>query len=89
MALQLINPGVIYKKNHMLRIVFFFLCPPHIVILEYGNVLIYVKKQSQELTRVNPDRNIFSINVELTSTFLLYRGLVHHHQRILNKGTFH
>ena len=38
-----------------------------------------------ELTRVNPDRNIFSINVELTSTFLLYRGLVHHHHRILNK----
>ena len=36
-----------------------------------------------ELTRVNPDRNIFSINVELTSTFLLYRGLVHHHHRIL------
>ena len=35
--------------------------------------LIFVKKQSQELTRVNPDRNIFSINVELTSTFLLYR----------------
>ena len=31
-----------------------------------------------------PDRNIFSINVELTSTFLLYRGLVHHHHRILN-----
>ena len=29
-----------------------------------------------ELTRVNPDRNIFSINVKLTSTFLLYRGLV-------------
>ena len=46
--------------------------------------LIFVKKQSQELTRVNPDRNIFSINVELTSTFLLYRGLVHHHHRILN-----
>ena len=44
--------------------------------------LIFVKKQSQELTRVNPDLNIFSINAELTSTFLLYRGLVHH--RILN-----
>ena len=32
----------------------------------------------------------YSINVELTSTFLLYRGLVHHHHRILNiqfKGT--
>jgi len=29
---------------------------------------------SLELTRVNPDRNIFSINVELTSTFLLYRS---------------
>ena len=43
------------------------------------NLLIFVKKQSQELTRVNPDRNIFSINVELISTFLLYRGLVHHH----------
>ena len=26
-----------------------------------------------------------SINVELTSTFLLYRGLVHHHHRILNQ----
>ena len=31
--------------------------------------LIFVKKQSQELSRVNPNRNIFSINVELTSTF--------------------
>jgi len=29
------------------------------------------------------DRNIFSINVELTSPFLLYRGLVRHHHRIL------
>ena len=29
-------------------------------------------------TRVNPDRNIFLINVELTSTFFLYKGLVHH-----------
>ena len=28
-----------------------------------------IQKQSQELTRVNPDRNIFSINVKLTSTF--------------------
>jgi len=40
---------------------------------------------SLELTRVNPDRNIFSINVELISTFFLYRGLVHHHHRILKK----
>ena len=47
--------------------------------------LIFVKKQSQELTRVNPDRNMFSINVELTSTFLLYRGLVHHHHEILKQ----
>ena len=32
------------------------------------------QKQSQVLTRVNPDRNIFSINVELTSTlFTLQR----------------
>ena len=51
------------------------------------NLLIFVKKQSQELTRVNPDRNIFSINVELTSTFLLYRGLVHHHHEILKTQT--
>ena len=50
--------------------------------------LIVVKKQSQKLTRVNPDRNIFSINVELTSTFLLYKGLVHHHHRILNENCF-
>ena len=28
---------------------------------------------------------LHSINVELTSTFLLYRGLVHHHHWILNK----
>ena len=34
----------------------------------FFNILI-VKKQSQELTGVNPDRNIFSINEELTSTF--------------------
>jgi len=40
---------------------------------------------SLELTRVNPNRDIFSINVELTSTFILYRGLVHHHHRILNR----
>ena len=39
---------------------------------------------SLEMTRVNPDRSIFSINVELTSAFLLYRGLVHYHPRILN-----
>ena len=43
------------------------------------------QKQSQELTSLNPDRNMFSINVELTSTFfLLNRGLVHHHHRVLN-----
>ena len=35
---------------------------------------------SLELTRVNQDRKILSINVELTSTFLPYRGLVHHYQ---------
>ena len=46
--------------------------------------LILWQKQSQELTRVNLDRNIFSINVELRSTCLLYRDLVHHHHRILN-----
>ena len=38
---------------------------------------------SLELTRVNQDRNIFSLNVELMSTFLLYRGLVHHHHQNL------
>ena len=37
-----------------------------------------LSSQLLELMRVNPDRNIFSINVELTSTFLLYRGLVHY-----------
>ena len=41
--------------------------------------LIMGSVASSELTRGNPDRNIFSINVELTSTFLLYRGLVHQH----------
>ena len=51
----------------------------HYYFLLFCLFLIFVKKQSQELTRVNPDRNIFSINVELTSTVLLYRGLVHHH----------
>ena len=37
---------------------------------------------------LNPDRNIFSINVELTSTFLLYRGLVHHHHQISKDHNF-
>jgi len=36
---------------------------------------------------VNTDRKIFSTNVELTSTFLLYRGLVHQHHQILNRST--
>ena len=64
------------------------LCP-HLPVLKvlkgrphFGNPR---QKQSQELTKVNPDRNIFSINVELTSTFLLYRGLVHRHHRILKR----
>ena len=56
----------------------------------YFLVVLTIKKKiidlmviiSLELTRVNPDRNIFSINVELTCIFLLYRGLVNH--RILN-----
>ena len=39
---------------------------------------------SLELTGVNQERNIFSIHVALTSTFLPYRGLVHHHHRILD-----
>ena len=34
----------------------------------------FVKKPSQKHARVNPDRNIFTINVEQTSTFLVYRG---------------
>ena len=38
--------------------------------MEFENLMVII---SLELTRVNPDRNIFSINVELTSTFLLYR----------------
>ena len=54
--------------------------------LKFCLFLIFVKKQSQELTRVNPDRNIFSINVELASTFLLYRGLVHHHHRVFKSN---
>ena len=29
-------------------------------------------------------QNVKRKNVELTSTFLLYRGLVHHYHRILN-----
>ena len=51
-----------------------------------GNVFvfIFVKKQSQELTRVNPDRNIFSINVEQ----LLYRGLVYHDHRVFKCGRY-
>ena len=55
----------------------------------FNNFLIFFI--SLELTRVNPDWNIFSINVELL--FLLHRGLVHYHRRILNQiwliGSFH
>ena len=50
--------------------------------------LIFVTETISITDDINPNRNIFSINVELTSTFLLYRGLVHHHHRILNAGIF-
>ena len=53
-------------------------------IFKYFFLSILMVIISLELTRVNSDRNIFSINVELTSTFLLYRGLVHYHHQILN-----
>ena len=41
-----------------------------------------------ELTRVNPDRNIFSKNVELTpNLFTLYEARFYHHQtQILNNS---
>ena len=42
------------------------------------------QKQSQELTRANPHRNIFSIKCDHL-LFFLYRGLVHLHHRILNE----
>ena len=39
-----------------------------------------------ELTWVNPDQNKFSIKCGINIYFfLLHRGLVHHHHRILNK----
>ena len=56
-----------------------------LVVFKHFLLSILMVIISLELTRVNPDRNMFSINVELTSTFfLLYRGLVHHHHRFLN-----
>ena len=39
---------------------------------------------SLELTRVNLDRNIFLINCGTNIYFFLYKGLVHHHHRILD-----
>ena len=39
---------------------------------------IYINQKAKK------NANCYYSNVELTSTFLLYRGLVHHHHRILN-----
>ena len=61
------------------------ICPPPLLQwLSAVDDLIWIQKQSQELTRVNPDRNIFSINGTNIYVFLLYRGLVHHHHQILD-----
>ena len=46
----------------------------------------YIYRVSQK-TREFSDELDISINVELTSTFLLYRGLVHQHHWILNVST--
>ena len=56
-------------------------CDFYIFFIYLSNLMVIT---SLELTRVNPDRNILSINVELTSTFFPYKGLVHHHHWILN-----
>ena len=49
-------------------------------------LLLYTLDNCKETTdEGEPKLNTFSINEELTSTFLLYRGLVHH--RILNHST--
>ena len=46
-----------------------------------SNQIFFNLPQSQELTRVNPDRNTFSINL----LCLLSRGFIHHNHRILNQ----
>jgi len=80
----------IWQPKFLFWIIFFVcFCSCDFLHLKKKNFSILMVIISLELTRVNPDRNIFSINVELTSAFLLYRGLVHHHHRILKvfKGT--
>ena len=66
-------------QPRFLFLIIFFVC---LFSCDFNN---FIFRFSLKLTRVTPDRNIFSINVELTSTFLLYRGLVLHHHRILNQ----
>ena len=56
----------------------------NLLVISYIFFSILMVIISLELTKVNPDRNIFSINVELTSPFFLYRGVVLHHHRILS-----
>ena len=57
---------------------------PDVINLDISNLW---QVHSQELTRVNPDWNIFSIKYG-TDFYFLYRGLVHHHHRILNLTEF-
>ena len=54
-----------------------------LILQKVGHIIILL-----ELTRVNQDQNIFSLNVDLTSTFLLYRGWVHYHHQIVKSRPY-
>ena len=52
-----------------------------------GNFCLFLIFVTETISRTDdgqPRPKYIFINVELISTFLLYRGLVHHHHRILN-----
>ena len=56
--------------------------PFQLLRIKYKSNYNEVKTLRHELYNTN------NKDVELTSTFLLYRGLVHHHHRILNKDVY-
>ena len=54
-----------------------------IKVIFYILFLIFMTETISRIDEGQPRPKYILINVELTSTFLLYRGLVHHHHRIL------
>ena len=67
---EFVSLMTIWQPKFLFWIIFFVCLSSSDFLHFFKSILMVII--SLELTRVNPDRNIFSINAELTSTFILY-----------------